>query len=145
MLIESDPYLIYDKLQDGARDVLETLSAKNELVLVTLRTHPEQLHKQLERLDLKKYFLAVLVWGKEFWPRWKMKYDLIKDFLNTRAGSIKHLLIGDTETDILAGRNLGFETIAVLNGIRSYSILKETNPSHITDSIQQILEKINPE
>jgi phosphoglycolate phosphatase-like HAD superfamily hydrolase len=139
LLIESDPYLIYDKVQDCAVQVLDTLSKSNDLILVTLRTFPEQLHKQLERLDIRKYFVNVLSSDEETKPRWKIKYNLIRGFLGKKKtyGSI---LIGDTETDILAGKELGFVTIAVLNGIRSYRILKEANPTYILKSFKEILE-----
>lgn len=138
LLIESDPYLICDNLQDGAVNVLERLSKDKELVLVTLRTSPEQLHKQLEHLNLKKYFSTVLSSAEETNPRWEIKYRLMKSFLDKQK-SHDGILIGDTETDILAGNNLGFKTVAVLNGIRSYRFLKEAAPTYIIDSIKEIL------
>jgi phosphoglycolate phosphatase-like HAD superfamily hydrolase len=139
LLIESDPYLIYDKLQDGAIQTLEKLSKSNELVLVTLRTVSEQLHKQLGYLNLKRFFITVLSSAEETTPRWRTKYNLIKSFLDKQM-SREGILIGDTETDILAGRNLELKTIAVLNGIRSYKILKEANPHYIINSIKEILK-----
>ena len=137
LLIESDPYLIYDKLQDGALYILEILYKKNELVLVTLRTYQEQLHKQLEYLNIKKYFVAVLSTGEETKPRWKIKYNLIKDFLNKKM-STGNILIGDTETDVLAGKELGFKTIVVLNGIRTKEILLKSSPDFICKSIKDL-------
>lgn len=138
LLIESDPYLMYDKLQDGAVQVLEKLSENNELILVTLRTYPEQLHKQLEYLNIKKYFFSILSSSDEANPRWTIKYNLIKGFLVNKR--ISHgIFIGDTETDVLAGKELGFKTIVVLNGIRSHDLLIETRPSFVVNSINDIL------
>lgn len=139
LLIEADPYLFYDKLQVGALHILETLYKKNKLILVTLRTYPEQLYKQLEYLNIKKYFFSVLSSGEEANPRWKIKYNLIKNFLNKKM-STGNILIGDTETDILAGKELGFKTIAVLNGIRTEEILLKTNPDIIMKSIKDFLK-----
>jgi len=139
LIIESDPYLMYDKLQNGAVEVLETLSNNNELVLITLRTQPQQLHKQLENFNLKKYFSAVLSSSEETIPRLEIKYSLIKNFLNIQKIQ-DCIIIGDTETDITAGKYLGFKTIAVQNGIRSLRILKEANPTLLINSINEILE-----
>jgi phosphoglycolate phosphatase len=138
LLIESDPYLVYDKLQDSAVQILESLSKGNVLVLVTLRTLPEQLHKQLDYLNLKKYFTQILTSAEETQPRWEIKYRLIRSFIEKQETHTS-ILIGDTETDILAGRNLGFKTIAVLNGIRSNRALKEAEPTYIINSIREIL------
>lgn len=139
ILIESDSYLIYDKLQDGALHVLETLCKKHKLILVTLRTYPEQLHKQLSYLNIKKYFVTVLSSGEETHPRWKIKYNLIKNFINGKM-SDENILIGDTETDVLAGKELGCKTIAILNGIRTKELLLESNPDIIFKSIEDLLK-----
>lgn len=139
LLIESDPYLMYDKLQDGAVQVLEKLSENNELILVTLRTYPEQLQKELRHLNLDKYFAAVLTSPAESSPRWTIKVSLIKNFLagKTITGGV---MIGDTETDILAGNSLGYRTVGVLSGIRSRRLLSEAQPSYLVDTIRDILD-----
>ncbi len=70
-------------------------------------------------------------------PRWRVKYRLINDFLNgTDIGS--SYLIGDTETDILAGKELGYVTIAVQNGIRDRNSLEKVNPDYMIDSLANI-------
>lgn len=139
--IESDYYLSYDRLQDGAVAVLEDLSKKYELVLVTLRSHADQLKKELQYLDLNNYFAAVLTSSEETSPRWTIKVSLIKGYLAGKA-SDNGVVIGDTETDILAGHNLGYRTIGVLNGIRSRRLLSEAKPTHLVDSIIDVLAVI---
>jgi phosphoglycolate phosphatase len=138
LLIESDHYLIYDTFQEGAVQILELLSQKNDLVLVTLRTLPEQLHKQLDYLKLKKFFVKILSSAEETQPRWEVKYSLIRNSFS-QENYFESVLIGDTEADILAGKNLNMKTVAVLNGIRSYKILKEVNPTHIINSIKELI------
>ena len=49
--------------------------------------------------------------------------------------NINHILIGDTETDIEAGKHLGYTTIAITNGIRNEKILKCSDPDHMYSSI----------
>jgi phosphoglycolate phosphatase-like HAD superfamily hydrolase len=140
-IIESDAFLKYDMLQDRVGQVLNILSEKTTLILVTLRSFPDQLYKELDNLDLKKYFNAILTSGENIKPRWKIKYQLINNYLvgKSAADRSDNIMIGDTETDILAGRSLGFRTIAVLNGIRSRDVLTETEPTFIVDSLYDIL------
>jgi phosphoglycolate phosphatase len=136
-LIETDYYLAYDRLQDGVVEVLNRLFGKYELILVTLRTSPDQLRKELQYFNLEKYFTAVLTSPAERSPRWAIKVSLIKDCLDGKTLD-NGVVIGDTETDILAGRELGFTTIAVLNGIRTHEILSETNPTFLVRSIIEL-------
>jgi phosphoglycolate phosphatase len=140
-IIEADQYLRYDVVQENAISVLNFLMKKAPLVLVTLRSSPNQLHKELIYFDLIKYFHAVLTSAEKIKPRWKIKYGLINNFLNSgkTTDSTINIMIGDTETDVLAGKSLGYKTIAVLNGIRSYDLLIETQPSFAVNSINDIL------
>lgn len=138
-VIESDKYLAYDRTQDGARETLEALANDHELVMVTLRSLAPQLYKELEWLDLKKYFRQVLTSGEELSPRWEIKYRLITEFLagkEVKSG----FLVGDTETDIIAGQKLGLITVAVHNGIRCCKLLKEADPTYLISSLKEILK-----
>ena len=137
-LIESDYFLSFDSLQKGAIQVLEKFSRENKLILVTLRKSSSQLDQELSNLDLKKYFSYVLRSGRDFKPRWKIKYNLIKRLLQDSYDS-NHVVIGDTETDIIAGNELGLKTIAVLNGIRTKELLLKSNPDFICNSIEDLL------
>ena len=138
-LIESKNYLSFDKVHEGVFQVLEYLSMRFNLILVTLRRSPHQLEKQLEQLSLTQFFADVLCSGEQLYPRWKIKYNLIKDYLadNNIPG---HFMLGDTEADIIAGNELGLKTIAVLNGIRSERLLLKTNPDIICNSAKDLLK-----
>ncbi|MGA2298969.1 MAG: HAD family hydrolase [FCB group bacterium] len=140
-LIESDAYMKYDSVQHAALNVLEKLSSENTLFLVTLRNSYEQLQKELELFDIKKYFRSVLTAVEEKYPRWKLKYDLVNNYF---AGKLpqESFFIGDTETDIMAGKALGCKTIAVANGIRDVKILEDTKPDFIVISVKEILSYI---
>lgn len=138
-IIESDTYFAYDRLQDKSIDVLEYLAKKHKLILCTLRSSSVQLNKELEHFNIKKYFAHLLVSGKELTPRWKMKVNLIMDEFPNAKNS-KTVFIGDTETDIVAGQNLGSTTIGVLNGIRSYEMLEPLNADYLVNSVGEVLE-----
>jgi phosphoglycolate phosphatase-like HAD superfamily hydrolase len=137
LLIETDHYLKYDRIQDGAIEVLDKLSHQSDLILVTLRTFPEKLYKELKYFTLDQYFSAVLTSGADIKPRWELKCNLINSYMKGTKFS-ESIIIGDTETEILAGKNLGFATIGVLNGIRSYEILNQLQSTYLIDAISDI-------
>lgn len=139
VLIESDQYLTYDSIQHDAERVLENLARKVPLVLVTLRTSESQLHRELRYFKIKNYFTDILSSGVQVEPRWMIKYDLIKNYMG-QDQSNNHVLIGDTETDIEAGKHLGFTTIAISNGIRNKQILQQSNPDYIYSSISDFFK-----
>ena len=137
-LIESDYYLSDDRLQEGVIEVLKNFSMKHQLILVTLRRSASQLYKQLVNLELIDYFTDVLSSGEDLEPRWMIKYNLIKEYLGSGYAS-SHMLVGDTETDIKAGNELCFKTIAILNGIRTKELLILSNPTFVCESVGDLL------
>jgi len=132
--IETSEYLAHDELQPEISDILEASSVNNKLVMVTLRRSRKMLLKQLENLGLISYFDQVFNSGENIYPRWKIKYNIINQFLGP-GNSKKYFIIGDTETDIIAGTNLGFTTIAVSNGIRNKSILRKLSPTYLVEEL----------
>ncbi len=69
--------------------------------------------------------------------RWQIKVDLIN---NCGLEEKKGIIIGDTDTEIIAAKKLGFESIAVTNGIRNKSFLTDTK--NICSNINEIFEFI---
>lgn len=137
--IEAPEYLALDTLQEGARTVLEHTAVMHEQILVTLRTHSVHLNRQLLSLDLLRYFSVVLSAAATSHPRWKIKVDLIEDRLRDREDrSSRHLLITDTDTDVRSGKELGFLTLAIANGIRERTILEAANPDLVLDRTLEI-------
>lgn len=135
--IESDEYLVWDQLQDGSLEVLESLQLQHTLILVTLRSRALQLEKQLSDLGLRQFFKAVLSSGDDLKPRWKIKYRLILEYLDGKHPGTAWI-IGDTETDILTGRELGFRTVGIINGIRSREVLEQARPDYLLDSFKSL-------
>ena len=133
-LIETERYLKYDILQHNAEKVLEALTKKFKLVLVTLRRSKHQLYKELKYFQIYQHFSDILSSGIQIKPRWKIKHDLIVQYMEQGENN-NHILIGDTETDIESGKHLGFTTISITNGIRNEKILGYSNPDHMYSSI----------
>ena len=77
--------------------------------------------EQLGELGLLGFFNDVLTGFKDE-ERFKIKVGLIK---SKGLDSKKGIIIGDTETEINAAKELSFESIAISNVIRSGEFLEE--------------------
>ncbi len=137
-IIETDDYQKLDTLQPFTKDVLALAKSKGAVYLVTLRHSREHVLKQLSNNGILSFFDEILTSGEETSPTWKVKYGLLDNHFGGNIPS-KSLFIGDTETDILAGKSIGSRTIAVLNGMRNYEKIKQCNPDHIVPSISDLL------
>lgn len=133
-IIETDSYQKYDILFPGVIETLILLSKYGKLVLVTLRHSHEQVLKQLNILGIHDYFEVVLSSGSEEEPKWRIKQGLIQSYFNNNIPA-EGFFIGDTETDIMAGKSFNFKTIGVLSGMRNYAYLKQVGPDVIIPSL----------
>jgi phosphoglycolate phosphatase len=136
--IESARYLNYDLLQPGIGPVLQRLADKHALILVTLRNSREQLEAQLARLGLTPFFQLILSGNETETEGWRVKCGLIRKHFPMLDPS--SWLIGDTETDIVAGKHLGLRTAAVTNGIRTREWLEALKPDAILPTAADFIE-----
>jgi carbamoyl-phosphate synthase large subunit len=130
--IERDKYLSLDRVWPWVTDVLAELYRNHELYLITVRSYPHQLKKQLDRLNLARWFRAVLCRparknaGQE-------KLRVIRENLETLPQQA--IIVGDTEADIECGKELGFVTVGVLCGIRNKEYLQAKGCDYLLDNI----------
>ncbi len=131
--LEASIYLNYDRLLPLALESLENLRSNNRLVLVTMRRHRERLNHQLRRLAVRPLLNKVLLRGCEGDGT---KVDMIRSDIGVGLSSC--IIVGDTESDILAGKSLGMSTVAVLSGIRNRNTLVRCCPDRIIEDISQL-------
>ena len=127
--IESPSYLQFDTLIYGAYDILNTLTCKYKLFIITARQKKENTFLQLKELDIYKYFKDILVTEHKY-----EKAELIRrlQFKN------EDFMIGDTDYDVLTGKQLGIRTIAVCYGFLNKKKLKDCEPEFMVDNICEI-------
>ena len=130
--IEDYRYLILDKLPRARKRILFRLKERYKLILVTFRKDSQKLTRQLKQKKINKIFDAILVYpSKTYRQKWKLKYRLIK---NQRDFDKNSIIVGDTKTDIIAGKKLGIKTIGVLWGMSKKESLEKYKPNFlITD------------
>ena len=130
--IEADQYLALDRIWSGAIDVLAALYREHSLYLVTVRSFPDQLRKQLDRLNLTRWFQGILCRparhnaAQEKVRAIREQFDLLPQ---------QALIVGDTEADIECGKELGLVTVGVLSGIRNKERLQATKCDYVLDNI----------
>jgi len=133
-LIETEGYLEHDRLWPWALRALAELGALAPLVLLTQRSDPRLLTWQLERLGLSPLFTQVLS-GREDESELAKANRVRRAGLDVGQGSV---LVGDTEVDIVSGKELGVLTVAVRTGIRDDASLAARQPDALLDSLDHV-------
>jgi HAD superfamily hydrolase (TIGR01509 family) len=114
---------------------LETLSAKAKLALVTMRAFPkENIIKELEGFNIAKYFAYVVTALDTDEPK-PSPEALIKCVKALDVQMCDCAIVGDSISDIRAGKAAGAKTVAVLSGIFSRQELIEEKPDLIIKDI----------
>lgn len=124
-----------DKLQPGVKEILTKLSSRYDLYLITLRRNKENLYRQLDEFWLLPFFKKVLSAVPTSESKWQHKVDLLTEHnLQHESG----IIIGDTPTEILAGKKSGLTTIGISNGIRDKEILLQAEPHLLVESVGEL-------
>jgi HAD superfamily hydrolase (TIGR01509 family) len=114
---------------------LETLSAKAKLALVTMRAFPkENIIKELEGFNIAKYFAYVVTALDTDEPK-PSPEALIKCVKALDVQMCDCAIVGDSISDIRAGKAAGAKTVAVLSGLFSRQELIEEKPDLIIKDI----------
>jgi phosphoglycolate phosphatase len=132
--IENPDRLKEDFLYPGVIDFLINSSKEHKLHLVTARQNRKLLIDQLENFNIIQFFDNVLNTAQKI-----SKEDLVRRFIKPNK---EDMFIGDTGEDIITGKNLSINSVAVCSGNLKKEILEKYKPDYIFDSIanNKILE-----
>lgn len=116
-------------------DALEKLSMKAKLALTTRRHVPKsKVVKQLERFGLNKYFEVIMTGVDTASPK-PSPETIVKCSREMGLSTTACMVVGDSITDIEAGKNAGTRTVAVFSGIFSREELQRANPDLILPNV----------
>lgn len=119
----------------GAREALAALrDAGHALFLVSLRRDADNLRAELRELGLDACFTEIGS-GHEEGQGADVTRAGIVAALVARHPAARTLMVGDTESDVMAARTLGVPVVAVLSGIRSRRLLEEQAPDYVLDDV----------
>lgn len=118
-------------------NVLKTLDALSSLTMAVVSNKLESLSKRLlDKLSMLRYFKAV--YGYDTCGQRKPSpVPVIKLMETLGVGADQTIIIGDSATDIEAGRAAGIKTIAVSYGYRSLDSLRQAH--YIIDDMSEII------
>ncbi len=125
--IELPEWLQLDQPFEGVTEFLIDLKKRHTLYVVTARQFEGVAIQQVEQAGWTGIFEKILVTGQQ-----TEKYDLIKLIANI---STNDWFIGDTGKDIQTGKQLGFNTAAVLSGFLSKEELLKYEPDVIAENV----------
>lgn len=145
--IEKDEYLALDVLFDDTLDVLHYLKENHvDINIISMRRNDPALKNQVNKLGLSNVISQI------YTPHKILGTNIIEGDPNSKSHAIsvlgknaeKSVLIGDTGTDLNSARHLGWQSVAVLTGLRNRAELERYGPDYIIEKLtdfKEIFEK----
>ncbi len=119
-------------------ETLKTLAEKAKLALVTMRFVPrENIMKELEHFNIAEYFTYVVTALDTPKPK-PSPEALIKCVQALDVQICECIMVGDSISDVKAGKTAGAKTVAVLTGLFSHAELAKENPDLILNDVTQL-------
>lgn len=144
---EIAPQMFADNLDliQGAGDIVENLSSnglKIGLVTSTQRQYLGTKMQPLKNAGVDDLFEAIIT-SDDVKKRKPAPDPLITcaQQLDMKPGNCVY--VGDTTTDIKAGKAAGMRTVAVLTGFDEYEALEKEDPDAIIENVQNLLQIID--
>jgi len=131
-ILEDQKYLLLDKLFPKTKLNLKKLRKEANLILLTKRKNISGLKKEIARLEIKELFDDICITQN--------KTDTIRK--HTFYKYTESIIIGDTEEDIVAGKELNLVTVALLTGIRDRSFLQKMHPNYLFKTLEDVAKSI---
>jgi len=127
---------VYTVLYPGVDELLKKLKEKGKKVAVVTNKYEDISWEIIRKLEIED-FIDFLVGGdttKEKKPSPEPVLHAIKRLKGNKA-----IIIGDSETDILAGKKANIGTCLVLYGFGKKDIALDHNPDFVIDTIKRII------
>lgn len=134
-----DVGIFENKLYDGIVDLLEYLKNKEKKISLATSKPEEYATIILKNFGIYKYFDFISANTlSESRPE---KIDVIKYAIGSCDMNLKKsIMVGDTKYDILAGKELGIDTIGVLYGYGSRKEFEESNCDFIIEDVKKLYD-----
>ena len=129
-------------LFDGVKETLENFKNNNFYMAIASSKPKRILDKMVDTFNLEGFNYVLGTEESNF----KHKPDPeIVNYLMDKLNVSKEetVIIGDSKTDILTGKNAGIDTIAVTYGYDKKENLENANPNYIIDDFSKLMEIIN--
>jgi pyrophosphatase PpaX len=121
-----------------AKETLDVLKNKGYKMGVVTSRYKITVVESLRRVGLENFF-DVVIFGNDFVNLKPHPEPVLKAIEKINVTPIESVMIGDTDTDIEAGKNAGTKTVRATYGLNTER-LYETEPDIIIDNISDILK-----
>ncbi len=134
-------YAASARTRQGARDLLEHLTAQNTECIILSNYQTDKIHGHLKRLKLDHYFAHVCAHdcGGTTILQSTTKVLRLKNYMETHGHAPENtVIIGDTMEEPEIARELGITSIGITDGYISRKRLAEATPDHIVHRLDEI-------
>ncbi|MCX8009058.1 MAG: HAD family hydrolase [Patescibacteria group bacterium] len=127
-MIEDPDYLPLDAPFSNMISMIHTIKTFHEIILVTNRRQKNSLLDQLDAMNIRNLFDAILT------PYPQSKADAMRQ----HGYRTNDIVIGDTEEDIHTAHELHIPSIAVSWGLRAPDYLLQHHPTFLCNTMKEI-------
>jgi len=134
----AEVYIDHTHFLDGAKEVIETLHARGVRMAIASNKFGRFSREALAHLGVSHYFNAVFGAGDV--PRNKPFPDMLHASLKEMNLPPEEVIyVGDTVTDIEAGKEAGVDVYALPTGFHSREELSEKKPKRILKNLKELI------
>lgn len=139
--IENLKWLRFDKLYDDALYFLKEMK-NNNIIFLTARKNKNNLMKQLEKLDIKKYAQKTYVVNPD--NPIENKSKIVEEYIFNNSNE-NTVIIGDTEVEYYTACKTNIEYYILNRGFRSIDYLKNRGINKTYYDLYDILKEVQSE
>jgi len=130
------------ELYESTEETLEKLkSLEMKISLLTTKAQ-DQAEKIISHFNLENYF-DITMGRRDGIPHKPSPEPLIMICNELNISTAETLMVGDTELDILCGKNAGAKTCAAKFGYRNVEKLKSFEPDFLINSLNELISIVN--
>jgi len=129
--------VIYSKLYDGAEETLKKLKELSKKVAVVTNKYEALSVEILKKLNVIDY-IDLVVGADTTSEKKPNPLPVFYTLEKLKSEKDKSIIIGDSETDVLTGKNAGIKTALVLQGYGNKELALSLNPDYVLDSLKFI-------
>lgn len=132
--MEMNYYMRMDSIWPEIKPVLPYISQKHICSLITLRMYPQALRWELDHLGITSCFYLIMQPDTGFGTpiTAETKTRVMREQMPN--SQLSGWIIGDTDVDVLTGKELGLKTAAVGFGMQDADFLKQLKPDKFLET-----------
>jgi len=129
--------VIYSRLYEGAEETLKKLKELSKKVAVVTNKYEALSVEILKKLNVIDY-IDLVVGADTTSEKKPHPLPVFYTLEKLKSDKDKSIIIGDSETDVLTGKNAGIKTALVLQGYGNKELALSLNPDFVLDSLKFI-------